>query len=278
MKDILNLDRRARSSDDLRVFTVGAFGRLAGVSAKVLRTYDAAGLFRPAWVDPASGYRYYSPAQLPSLRRLLALRELGLGRADLVEAIRGEVDLRAALERRRAALEAERVAVERRLAMLDIRVGQPEEPDVVVRRLDPELVATFHLRDAPGDDIGAAFHELEAHIRDLGVRAPSPPGAIPDEDLIYVPVRRLGTPTERIAYRRLPVARAATLLHRGSYASLPAAFELLGAWVARSGQAPAAPLRILYLQFGAEADLHLPRGWTVERDEDFATELQQPIA
>src|SRR5690242_10124612 len=185
MTDILNLDRRARSSDDLRVFTVGAFGRLAGVSAKVLRTYDAAGLFRPAWVDPASGYRYYSPAQLPSLRRLLALRELGLGRADLVEAIRGEVDLRAALERRRAALESERVAIERRLAMLEIRVGQPEESDVVVRRLDPEPIAAFDVRDAPGDDIGAAFHELEAHIRDLGIRAPRPPGAIPDENLIY---------------------------------------------------------------------------------------------
>jgi DNA-binding transcriptional MerR regulator len=260
------------------MFTVGAFGRLAGVSAKVLRTYDAAGLFRPAWVDPTSGYRYYSPAQLPSLRRLLALRELGLGRADLVEAIRGEVDLRAALERRRAALESERVAIERRLAMLEIRVGQPEESDVVVRRLDPEPIAAFDVRDAPGDDIGAAFHELEAHIRDLGIRAPRPPGAIPDENLIYVPVRRIGAATERVGYRRLPAARGATLLHRGPYASLPAALETLSTWVSRSGHEPVGAVRILYLQFGAESDLRLPRGWTVNRDEDFVTELQQPIA
>lgn len=41
---------------------------------------------------------------------------------------------------------------------------------------------------------------------------------------------------------------------------------------------PAGPLRILYLQFGAEADLRLPRGWTVDRHEDFVTELQLPIA
>ena len=259
------------------MFTVGAFGRLAGVSAKVLRSYDGAGLFRPAWVDPSSGYRYYSPAQLPSLRRLLALRDLGLSRAELAEATRGDADLRTALERRRQTLEADRAAIERRLALLDIRVGRPDEPDVVIRALEPEAVATLDLANAPGDDIGAAFHELEAHIRDLGVRAPRPPGAIPDEGLIYVPVRRLGTATGRTAFRRLPAGRAATLLHRGPYASLFAAFAALSAWVERSGHRRVAPVRILYLQFGAEADLRLPRGWTVDDDADFVTELQQPI-
>ena len=259
------------------MFTVGAFAQLAGVSAKVLRTYDAAGLFRPAWVDPASGYRYYSPAQLPSLRRLLALRDLGLSRADLVAAARGDGDLRSALERRRAALEEERRGIERRLAMLEIRVARAEELDIVVRRLDPEPVATFDLANAPGDDIAAAFHELEAHVRDLGVRAPRPPGSIPDANLIYVPVRRLGPPTERVGFRRLAAGRAATLLQQGSYGSLPAALGALTDWIARSGHVPAGPLRILYLQFGAEPDLQLPRGWTVEDDDDFVTELQAPI-
>lgn len=47
--------------------------------------------------------------------------------------------------------------------------------------------------------------------------------------------------------------------------------------MAAAGHAPAGPLRILYLQFGAERDLRLPGGWTVERDDDFVTELQLPI-
>jgi hypothetical protein len=33
----------------------------------------------------------------------------------------------------------------------------------------------------------------------------------------------------------------------------------------------------LYLQFGADADLKLPRGWVVERAADLVTELQLPI-
>jgi DNA-binding transcriptional MerR regulator len=60
------------------MFQIGSFARLAGVSAKQLRAYDQIGLFRPVWVDPASAYRYYSPAQLPELRRILGLRQLGM--------------------------------------------------------------------------------------------------------------------------------------------------------------------------------------------------------
>src|SRR6476659_5607611 len=80
---IVNLLSRRRSRRILwSMFTVGGFARLAGVSARVLRAYDASGLLVPAWVDPSSGYRYYSPAQLPGLRRIQALRDVGLTRAN----------------------------------------------------------------------------------------------------------------------------------------------------------------------------------------------------
>jgi DNA-binding transcriptional MerR regulator len=263
------------------MFTVGGFARLAGVSAKVLRSYDAAGLFAPAWVDPSSGYRYYSPAQLPTLRRIQALRDVGLGRAEIGALVGGGADLGTTLERRRRELEAERRELDRRLAILDIRVGGGPSrgalEDVVVRRLGGETVATMDPRLAVDDDIASAFHELEVHVRDAGARAHRPPGALPDEDLIFVPIRRPVAPTDRIGVRRLPPAAAATILHQGAYATLPAALAGLRAWVAAAGHVATGPLRILYLQFGAEADLRLPRGWTVERDADFVTELQLPI-
>ena len=184
------------------------------MSAKVLRTYDAAGLFAPAWVDHASGYRYYSPAQLPALRRILALRDMGLSQAEVGRLVGGGADLRASLDRRRAELEIERRDIERRLAALDIRValdavGSPGS-DVVVRRIAAEPVATFDLALQVDGDVGAAFYELEAHVRDLGRRAHRPPGALLDraEELIFVPVRRAIEPTERIGFRRLPAGRA----------------------------------------------------------------------
>jgi DNA-binding transcriptional MerR regulator len=264
------------------MFTVGAFARMSGVSAKVLRAWDAAGLFRPAWVDRSSGYRYYTPAQLPELRRILALRDVGMSLADIRALITGGGDLKAALERRRGELEQARRELDRQLAALEIRVGDgssADGPDVVMRHLPPEAVATFDLGQRPDGDVGAAFWELEAHVRDLRLRAHRPPGALAGPDTtLFVPVRRTVTPTDRIGSTRLPACRAATLLHRGSYASLAAARRDLAAWIRASGLAADGELRIRYLQFGAEPELRLPRGWVVERAADLVTELQQPVA
>ncbi len=259
------------------MFPVGTFARLAGVSAKALRAYDAIGVFRPAWVDPITGYRHYSAAQLPELRRVLALRDLGLSRVEMRDLVRGNTDLSEALHRRRRELDEERREVERRLAALEIELAAPVAGDIVVRRLGRELVATLDLADVQSDDIGEAFRELETHVRDRSNRASSPPGAIPAEHLIYVPIRRRDGAAGRIGIRELPPTRATTLLHRGPYASLPAAMAKLGAWLAAAGVERTGLLRVLYLQFGAEVDLRLPRGWTVDSDEDFVTELQQPI-
>ena len=161
------------------MFTIGPFSRLAGVSAKVLRSYDRVGLFRPVWTDPSSGYRYYSPAQLPDVRRILALRDMGMGLAEIGALVEGGVDFRMALDRRRVQLEHERREIERRLATLDIRVEMSSDgqihPDVVLRPVPAEAVALLRLDTTADPDVGRAFYELEALVRDQGRRAHRPP-------------------------------------------------------------------------------------------------------
>ena len=90
------------------MFRIGEFASLGGVSAKMLRAYDALALFRPVWVDPTTSYRYYSPAQLPELRRIVALRHVGVPLAEIAGLVAGGEDLRAVLDRRRSELERER--------------------------------------------------------------------------------------------------------------------------------------------------------------------------
>ncbi|MFE9428185.1 MerR family transcriptional regulator [Kitasatospora sp. NPDC006697] len=58
--------------------TIGAFARACGLSPKALRLYDELGLLRPDRVDPASGYRYYRPAQLDRARLVAHLRRIGV--------------------------------------------------------------------------------------------------------------------------------------------------------------------------------------------------------
>jgi hypothetical protein len=158
---------------------------------------------------------------------------------------------------------------------------EPGRADVVVRDIAEELVATMDVAETGGDD-GRAFYELERRIRDAGVRARRPPGelineaAIPDGPAVevFVPVRR-GAPG--LTTRRLPATRAATALHHGAYESLGNTRAALDDWIARSGLTPLQPLRILYLQFGAESDLRLPRPYLVERAADLLTEIQVPV-
>src|SRR5579862_2601659 len=61
----------------ITMLKIGDFARAGRVSIKALRHYDATGLLRPAYVDRATRYRYYSAAQLPILNRLVIYRELG---------------------------------------------------------------------------------------------------------------------------------------------------------------------------------------------------------
>ena len=52
-------------------FTTGELARLHGVSKQTLIFYDKIGLFRPAYVDPDNGYRYYSASQIDQQFQLI---------------------------------------------------------------------------------------------------------------------------------------------------------------------------------------------------------------
>ncbi len=252
------------------MFQIGAFARIAAISAKQLRAYDAIGLFRPAWTDPQTGYRYYSPAQLPELRRILALRQLGMP-LDEIARIAAGGDLRDALDRRREALERERRQAEERLRALDISLAN--DADVVLRQLAVEPVAVMRVHGA----VTNAFDELESYVRDHRRRAHRPPGAIPSRREIFVPVTGPIPTTDRIEYRRLPASRAASVIHRGPYGGIAAARRALTAWVEGAGLESTEAMRTVYLQFGADPHLRVPAGYVVQRDEDFVTELQLPV-
>jgi DNA-binding transcriptional MerR regulator len=60
------------------LMSIGRFARLTGLSVKALRHYDELGLLRPAAVDPETGYRSYSSAQLARAEAIRMLRRLEL--------------------------------------------------------------------------------------------------------------------------------------------------------------------------------------------------------
>ncbi len=104
------------------MFKIGDFARLARVSPRLLRWYEEVGLLAPAQVDSATGYRYYTAAQLVQLNRILALKELGLS----LEQIAGMLDTRAREEKLRALLEQRKAEAERSRAEETLRIVRIE--------------------------------------------------------------------------------------------------------------------------------------------------------
>jgi len=88
-------------------WSIAQVARMSGVTARTLRHYDDVGLLKPDHVG-ANGYRYYEEPQLLRLQQILVLRELGLGLADIAEAIDSEPDTLAALRRQYGRLIVER--------------------------------------------------------------------------------------------------------------------------------------------------------------------------
>lgn len=65
------------------LLSIGDFASRCGLSAKMLRSYAAAGLLVPAAIDAWSGYRYYSTGQLHQARVIALLRRAGVGVDDI---------------------------------------------------------------------------------------------------------------------------------------------------------------------------------------------------
>ncbi|MFF3731738.1 MerR family transcriptional regulator [Streptomyces sp. NPDC002476] len=273
------------------MFTIGDFARYGQVSARMLRHYDAIGLLRPDRTDPATGYRFYTAAQLARLNRVIALKDLGFTlqqvRAVLDERVSTE-ELRGMLRLRRAELEEAMAATAARLARVEARLrsieseGRMSVDDVVVRKVPAVRVAELTGVAAgygPEDIspvIGPLYDRLFPLLAAAGV-SPSGPGiahyeAAPDGGgavVVHAGVAVSAPPgpigDTGITVVELPPVEAATVVHRGSMDDVLSTAQTLARWIDANGYRSAG--------YAREVNLECPE----DRDA-WVTELQEPIA
>ncbi|MFK4689474.1 MerR family transcriptional regulator [Streptomyces pristinaespiralis] len=271
------------------MFTIGDFARHGRVSARMLRHYDAVGLLRPEHTDPFTGYRYYSAAQLATLNRVIALKDLGFTlqqvRQILEEKVTSE-ELRGMLRLREAELREAMTAAATRLAQVEARLrsieseGRMPTQDVMikstpaVRVAELSAVAASYAPEHIGPVIGPLYDELFTRLKEAGV-TPAGPGIAyyedaPDGDGIVVHagcVLLPGTrPGEDFEIAELPaVERAATIVHRGPMDSVMPTEQNLARWIDAGGHRSAGYAREVYLECPPDK-------------EKWVTELQVPLA
>jgi DNA-binding transcriptional MerR regulator len=270
------------------MFTIGDFARHGRVSVRMLRHYDATGLLRPAHVDPASGYRHYTAAQLARLNRIIALKDLGFTLQqvrDIVDEKVGAEELRGMLRLRRAELESAMAATRARLVQVEARLraieseGHMPTNDVVLKSVPAvrvaELTATAesYQPEDIGPVIGPLYEELFRRLDSAGV-TPTGPGIAFYEDapegggriIVHAAVQVSAEPRDG-SFRVLdlpPLEQAATIVHRGPMDTVLPTAQTLAHWIDTHGYRSAG--------YPREISLECP-----ENRDDWVTELQAPV-
>ncbi len=246
------------------LFTIGRFSRLVRLSVRSLRRYDALGLLRPTYVDPATGYRRYTLEQVRDAETIRLLRELGVPLAVVGEILGDRADREAVLARLEthlARLEADMQVQRERVRRLQTLVTQDDPFPaqlVIEQRLSPQPVAAIRFRTSHrsvDSDVAEAFGSLAALLADADVTPAADPmlvlHAVIDEatdgDLeVAIPVRGPDLDLVEIRGRTLPGVHVIQTRHRGPIGEIAAAYHVLGAWSAAHGLQPAGPPREIF--------------------------------
>jgi DNA-binding transcriptional MerR regulator/predicted transcriptional regulator YdeE len=265
------------------MFAIGAFSRLSQVTIKTLRYYDEAGLFQPARVDPASGYRFYSAAQLPRLHRILVLKELGFSLEQIRGLIREGVDAAelSGMLRLRRAEQAERLREEEhRLRTIETLIEEirmeGQGMDVIIKEASARWVLSVRGTVPNYQSIGMLYGEVYAQAGAAGVSAT--PIAIwhdPEQKDSNVEgeagllVDRSVAAKGRVKSYQIPASVVASYIHHGAFDQFKGVYSRMMRWLESNGYQVSGPCREIYLE------LHQP---VQQDDARNVTEIQIPVA
>jgi DNA-binding transcriptional MerR regulator len=273
------------------MLSIGEFAGLGRVSPRTIRHYGDVGILEAAHVDPSTGYRSYELHQLSRLRRILALRDLGVGLEQIrelvgdddelsVEQLRGMLRLRES--EIAASITEQREQLRRVASYLDaLERGEIMQAiEIVVKQAESVRIAqtTGVARGYGHENIGPVFEArlpvVWARVVESGIE-PGPCIAYydwPDEDGVVVV--HLGydvgeqdlEPDRDVRVTQLPSVTVASVLHRGSLDDISDCFEALVRWTEDNGYRIAGLSRELYL------------AWDDDDPGNRVVELQLPVA
>jgi DNA-binding transcriptional MerR regulator/effector-binding domain-containing protein len=270
------------------MFLTGEFSKISRVSKRTLQYYDEIGLLQPAHTDHKTGYRYYSAQQLPTLNRILALKELGLTLQQISRMLADDIsddEINGMLLMQKAELEKQLQADLERFRRIESRLQKQNHdgPDVVLKSI-PQLeilsVKHFCLNSTDGFNfIGYLVQHLPAKvgIRNLGhfiALAEIDEFIAENIDLEFGFLVQGQVPDSTalgdgiiLTKRKLPpVQTMATAVHVGHPQSSNIAYSALGTWIENNQYRIIGNQREIYIE--------LPRPG---REQEIVLEIQFPV-
>ena len=239
--------------------TIGDFSRITHLSVRTLRRYHEAGLLEPDEVDPHTGYRYYSTAQVPTAQIIRRFRELDMPVQEVGRVLATpDADTRSALITTHLQRLEDQLARTASAVTSLRRLLAPGGASVEVElRTQPAVTAAAVGATVDHDEViewyAGAMAEIDLALRDTAPAGPR--GGLFDnalftddrgEAVVFVPVERPPT-SGRVRPFVVPAAELAVTVHRGPHDDIDVTYGALGTHVSTHALAVAGPVRETYL-------------------------------
>lgn len=271
--------------DKKELFQIGDVAKLFHLSVGTLRHYEKSGLLQPEYIDPQSGYRYYSTRQFECLNTIRYLRVLDMPLDQIGEFLKNRD-----VDRIQELLEAQKEAVIRKKQELEIierkienRLRQLEEAvsadldEIQLKDFPKRRIAWIRNKVSPETylDLEMSIRQLDGQQKDAVVFLGKIGVGLAKEQLMesqfepYDVVFLLLDPEDEYEgdVEELPVEHCLTVRFRGSHKEAAARYERLMSY-AREHQLQIAG-------FSKEITI-IDNGLTEDTDK-FVTEIQIPV-
>lgn len=252
---------------DAARLTIGQFSRMTSLSPTTLRHYHAVGLLEPAAVDPTTGYRHYTTAQIADAHVVRRLRDLEMP----IEEVRSVLHTTDAAARH-TIIAAHLAAMEQRLqattdavaSLRELLTAPVDVLDLRYRTVAPTPVWAISADVGQHEIRKWASRALRQLVAAVGAGHRSGPPGVLYEPLYFeegrgrvvafVPTAQRDTPPGPVAAAELPAADLAIGLHRGRLSSLDRSYGAIGRVVTERGIGIDGPIREHFLGRDPHAD------------------------
>lgn len=228
------------------ILTIGQFGQLSQLSRKALRLYNDRGLLPPARIDPDSGYRYYTRAQVAMARRIRLLRLMSMPLETIAVILTvWEEDptmVQRLIQRHVTTVKEQLVTVQLAARLLQEELIPDKERHMsfafTKAERSAQTVVSIHRHitvPAYHQSITPTLRQLWDHIRENGAQPAGDPialyyGPVNEEDdgpvEICVPFTGMVPPAGEIRVRELPAHKAVLARTFGEYNQYPKLLEM----------------------------------------------------
>jgi DNA-binding transcriptional MerR regulator len=265
--------------------SIGDFSRATLLSIKTLRHYHEVGLLEPAQIEPSSGHRRYTTAQIPTAQVIRRFRSLEMP-IDEIRALLSTPELDARndviathLDRLEETLERTSAAV---ASLRDLLRPTSAPTEQIEHRLVGATPAAAIHEMVEGDELAlwfeGAFGEIYATLAAQGATPDGPAGGVYGNDLfayergeatVFVPCKGHFRPSGRVEAVIVPPAELAIATHLGHHDQADRTYGALAQYVADHELAVDGPIREYYLvgrrQTADAGEWRTEIGWPIFR-------------